>query len=137
LAKEIHTWRSLSGDSAVRDIAFTGGVVTFILEDCDSDLDVRVTIATDAAVIRGGSSIEPVFAQLVDVAEYLPVHADSGIFIAPSDFGRLMQAARAGATLAIGRQSAEWPFIFLLRGYDNWLMCLVDSESSISVEVIE
>ena len=136
MAKELHSWRSLSGDSRARDIVFTGGIVSFIFEDSDSDLDVQVTITTDAAIIRGGSTIEPVFAQLVDVAEYLSVDPDSGIFVAPSDLGELMQATRAGATLALGRQSTEWPYVFQLRGYVNWLLCVVQSESSIKIDVV-
>ncbi|MCR9119247.1 MAG: hypothetical protein NXI22_20125 [bacterium] len=134
MTQTLSTIRDLSGDSTARDIAFAGGTVRFVFDDYDSDQTVSIEITTDTAIIPARTGpFQPVLPTLISLADILPQQANSGIYIAPTSIGDLMDATRQGAHLALGRRASEWQFVFQLVGYRTSLICLVANEDAIRI----
>ena len=128
--------QDLSGDSTADEIRLSDGVVRFVFADHDSDCSDLVEINTDVAIIPAVlAPIHPVLPKLIEIAEFLPVAADSGRYMAPTGFGDMMNATRQGAHLALGRRRSDWRYVFQLVGTTNSLVCLVANVESIRISI--
>lgn len=123
----------LSGDSTASELRYMGGVAELRWADGDTGQTFRLRVITDCLYSEVAAEAGSVHAQLVPLADALPVDPASGRYVAPAGFGPLMAAVRDGLHLALGRRAVEIPYLFVVRGYRVVLACPVPSTAAIEV----
>lgn len=71
----------------------------------------------------------------IDIEELLPIlFVENGIYIPPSEFGKLMAEVRLDYNLAYGKKASQLKYILSLIGYGNLVSCLISGLDAIVIE---
>lgn len=123
----------LAGDSTVLSVSYTRGVALVQFVDGDSDEELVIEVPANRFRSDAGAERRSVHVEFVLLQEVLPVDAQSGLYMLPSDFGRQMAASRRGLNLAVGLRQSEYPLLLRISGYRLLLAAPIQSKESIVV----
>ncbi len=130
---------NISGDSTLMDITYNAGVWSIKLYIDELDKVACINITTNSAKVSSlVLSKEEVFKtcriEIIKINDVL--NATNGILVPASNFGTFMKETREGFSLAYGLKKKCELLLFKLAGYENLMICLVNSIDDINVKFL-
>jgi hypothetical protein len=123
----------IAGDSSIERVAYADGVAEVVVCDSETGESFLLRVPTRNFYSEASQEHGSVQIRLLALAEHLPIHANSGRYMAPDTFEQQMQAVSGGLHLALGLRASEFPVFLAISGYRILFACPISSEQAVTV----
>ena len=126
-----------SGDSLLYMYAYANGFLTVKLTLGATEQKVELAMPTedlcfDASCLAKKENLYRTCRIVIqDLSQVISIV--NGVYVPASDFGQLMQEAKANYNLAYGKKASHWKYLFSLIGYGRLVSCLLSDLEAVSI----